>query len=124
MGRENWTMQRMKYLSTEEIESAYKLEAAFASMNEVSMNYWLGHFILEVSAISGKEDSPDSVYQLCNGLQWSFRNGDCGDINSFEDSNFTEFRGVLDGKLKQLNRTGKYLEKKKAGVITVELEEK
>ena len=44
--------------------------------------------------------------------------------NLFEDSNFTEFRGVFDGKLKQLNRTGKYVEKKKAGVITVEMEEK
>ena len=31
---------------------------------------------------------------------------------------------MLDGKLKQLNRTGKYVEKKKAGVITVEMEEK
>ena len=44
--------------------------------------------------------------------------------NLFEDSNFTEFCGVFDGKLKQLNRTGKYVEKKKAGVITVEMEEK
>ena len=117
-------MQRVKNLSTEEIESGYKLEAAFASMSVVAMNYWLGRFILEARAISGKEYSPDSVYQLCCGLQRSLRNADCGDINLFEDSNFTEFRGVLDGKLKQLNRTGKYVEKKKAGVITVEMEEK
>ena len=31
---------------------------------------------------------------------------------------------MLDGKLKQLNRTGKYVEKKRAGVITVQMEEK
>ena len=31
---------------------------------------------------------------------------------------------MLDGKLKQLNRTGKYVEKKKAEVITVKVEEK
>ena len=31
---------------------------------------------------------------------------------------------MLDGKLKQLNRTAKYVEKKKAGEITVEMEEK
>ena len=31
---------------------------------------------------------------------------------------------MLDGKLKQLNRTAKYVEKKRAGVITVEMEEK
>ena len=52
------------------------------------------------------------------------RNANHGDINLFEDSNFTEFHGVLDSKLKQLNRTGEYLEKKRAGVITVEMEEK
>ena len=61
------------------------------------------------------------IYQLCCGLQQSLRNAD---INVFEDSNFTEFCGVLDGKLKQLNRTGKYVEKKRAGVITVVMEEK
>ena len=114
----------MKNLYTEEIESRYKLKAAFASMSVVSMNYWIGRFIFEARANSGKEHSPDSVYQLCCGLQQSLRNADRGNINLFEDSNFTEFRGVLDGKLKQLNRTGKYVEKKKAGVITVEMEEK
>ena len=66
------------------------------------MNYWLDCFILEARAISGKEYSPDSVYQLCSWLQQSLRNVDRGDINLFEDSNFIEFRGVLDGKLKQL----------------------
>ena len=42
----------------------------------------------------------------------------------WKEANSTEFRGVLDGKLKQLNRTGKCVEKKKAGVITAEMEEK
>jgi len=31
---------------------------------------------------------------------------------------------VLDGKLKQLNRTGNYIEKKRADLITAEMEEK
>ena len=52
-------MQWMKNLSTEEVLSGYKLEAAFASINVVSMN---GHFILEARSISGKENNPDSVY--------------------------------------------------------------
>ena len=93
-------------------------------MSVPALNYWLGRFILEVRSMSGKEYSPDSVYQLCCGLQWSLRNANRADINIFEDSNFTQFRGVLDGKLKQLNRTGKYVEKRKAAVITVEMEEK
>ena len=96
----------------------------FISMSIVAMNYWLSCFILEARAISGREYGPDSLYQLCCGLQRSLRNANHADINIFEDSNFTEFCGVLDGKLKQLNRTGKYVEKKRAGVITVQMEEK
>ena len=79
----SWAMQQVTNLSTEEIESGYKLEAAFASMSVVSMNYWLGRFILEGKAISGKDYSPDSVYQLCCRLQRSLRNADHGDINLF-----------------------------------------
>ena len=44
-------------------------------------------------------------------------------LNIFEDAEFAEFCGVLDGQLKALNRTGKYIEKKKASVITIEMEE-
>ena len=45
----------MKNLSTKQIESGYKLEGALASKSVVFINYWLGHFILKVRAISGKE---------------------------------------------------------------------
>ena len=45
-------------------------------------------------------------------------------VNIFEDGAFAEFRGVLDGKLKQLNRTVKYVEKRKAELITAEMEDK
>ena len=84
----SWATQRMKNLCAEKIESGYKLEAALASMSVASMNYWLGHFILEARAISGKEYSPDSVYQLCCGLQQSLRTANRGGINLFEDRNF------------------------------------
>ena len=35
----SWAMQQVKNLSTKEIESGYKLKAAFASMSVVAMNY-------------------------------------------------------------------------------------
>ena len=60
-------------------------------------------------------------------LLWNitkFENADHGDINSFEDSNFIKLCGVDDCKLMKLNRAGKYVEKKKPGVITVKMEEK
>ena len=91
----SWATQQIKNLSTEEIESGYKLEAAFASISVVSINYWLGCFILEARTIFGKEYSPDSVYQLFCGLQQSLRNTGRGDINLFEDSNSSNFMVCL-----------------------------
>jgi hypothetical protein len=55
-------------------------------------------------------------------LQQALRNAD-NDVNCFEQFTFSHFRSVLDGQLKRLNATGKYIHKKKATVITVEMEE-
>ena len=41
----------------------------------------------------------------------------------FDQFQFAQFHWVLDGELKQLNSTGNYIHKKKANVITVEMEE-
>ena len=76
-----WATQRVKNLSTEDKESGFKLEVMFASMSVLAMNYWLGCFILEARTMSGKEDSPGSVYQLICGLQRSLKNADRADIN-------------------------------------------
>ena len=68
----SWATQWMKNLSTEGIERGYKLEAVFAPMSIVSMNYLPGCFILEVRTISGKEYTVVLIvyiYQLCCGLQ-------------------------------------------------------
>ena len=45
------------------------------------------------------------------------------DVNIFEQFEFAEVRAVLDAELKRLNATGNYVEKKKANVITIEMEE-
>ena len=42
----SWTIQLVKNLSIEEIESGYKLAVVIASMSITSMNNWLGHFTL------------------------------------------------------------------------------
>ena len=44
-------------------------------------------------------------------------------MNILEDAEFAEFHDVLHGKLKALNRTEKYVENKKARVITIKMEE-
>jgi len=65
---------------------------------------------------------PDSLYQLCCGLQRALRVGD-QDINFFEQFEFSQVRAVLDGELKRLNSTGNYVHKKKVDLITEEMED-
>ena len=114
----------MEKLSPEELEKGYELDTKFANMNVASMNYWLRKFILEVRSVNGKEYSPDSLYQVCCGLHRSLKDNHRSEVNIFDDAELAEFRGVLDGQLKALNRTGKYVEKKKASIITTEMEER
>ena len=54
-------------------------------------------------------------------MQRALRAADRVDVNFFESSDFAPFRDALDGKLKRLNATGKYVHKKKAEVITEEI---
>ena len=109
-------------MSQEELENNHELDTKLTSMSTEPMNYWLGKFLLEVRTVNSKEYSPDSLYQLCCGLHRNLRDNRSG-LNVFEDAEFTEFCGVLDRQLKALNRTWKYVEKKEAGVITIEMEE-
>ena len=52
------------------------------------------------------------------------KNIDQADINIFQDNGFAEFHGALDSKLKLLNTTGKYVEKKKVDLIDIKIEDK
>ena len=96
---------RQENLSQEDIDSRLELCSDFATMSVPAMNHWLGMFVLEVRTKSGKEYCPDSLYQLCCGLLRSLREANCAEVNLLEDSEFAEFRGVLDGPMKRQNAT-------------------
>ena len=66
----------------------------------------------------------DSLYQLCCGLLRSLREANRTEVNILEDPEFTEFRGVLDGQMKKQNATGRYIEKRKASVISIQMKER
>jgi hypothetical protein len=119
----DWAVYRQENLSQEEIGSGLELCSDFATMSVPAMNHWLGKFVLEVRTKSGKEYCPDSLYQLCCGLLRSLREANRAEVNLLEDPEFAAFRGVLDGQMKRQNATGKYIQKKKASVITIEMEE-
>ena len=79
--------------------------------------------MLETRKSNGEHYSPDSLHQICCGLQRAIRAAGNTDINFFDGKEFTPFRELMDGELKRPNGTGKYVYKKKADIITVEMEE-
>ena len=114
-----WANYRLKNLSQEERRCGHKLDVDVTNLAPSELCFRLQRFVLEGS---GEHYCPDSLYQLICGLQRALRNAD-QDINFFDQFQFAQFHNILDGELKRLNGTGKYIHKKKASVITLEIEE-
>ena len=115
-----WAVFRVKHIAPE--ESSFYLDPDIERMEISAVSFWLQRFVLEVRKANKEHYCPDSLYQLCCGLQRALRNTG-KDINFFDQFQFSEFRAVLDGELKKLNATGKFVHKKKANVITQEMED-
>ncbi len=117
-----WAACRLKTGLSSEEEHAHKLDGDITKMDTAAVSFWIQRFVLEARKGDGKSYSPDSLYQLCCGLQRAMRDAD-HNVNFFDDFEFAQFRSVIDGELKRLNRMGLYVNKKKANVITVEMED-
>ena len=85
-------------------------------MEVSAISFWLQRFVLKVRKANKQQYCPDSLYQICCGLQKVLRNAG-KDVNFFEQFQFAEFRAVLDGVLKQLNGSGKFIHKKKKPML-------
>ena len=85
------------------------------------MDFWLSRFVLEVRKANGDAYPPNSLYQLVCGLQRHLRNHG---VKLFENHALHGFRCTLDGEMKRLNATGKYVNKKQAQPITPEQEDR
>jgi len=86
-------------------------------MSDEAINYWLQRFVLEARKSNGEHYSPDSLHQLCCGLQRAIRAAGNTDINFSDGKLFAPFRELMNGELKRLNGTGKYVYKKKADLM-------
>lgn len=104
-------------------ESKILLCDNFVDMSRESLSFWLPKFIMEVRKETGDDYPPDSVYNICCGLERNLRLNDREDVNIFVDSDFSKFRQVLDGRMKLLRSSGKF-KKKQSDVITEEIEDK
>ena len=118
---QEWACSRIKNISPD--ETGHALDNDVVKMELADVSFWLQRFVLEVRKSNGDVYSPDSLYQLCCGIQRALREAG-HDVNIFEQFQFAQCRSVIDGELKRLNATGNYIEKKKANVITTEMEER
>ena len=94
------------------------------SDNEI--NYWLGKFVVEIRKKKpcGEQYPPNTLYQLCCGVQRYFRENGRADLNLFENPCFKTFQDSLDGEMKRLTGEGYGSIVKEAEAFTEEQEEK
>lgn len=127
----NWALQIWQQWATERLrvpmelgdDDHFPLEVDITKMTAIAINYWLQRFLVEARKGNREHYSPDSLHQICCGLQQALRAAGNADINLFDGKEFAPFRDLLDDELRSLNGTGKYIYKKRAEVITAEMEE-
>ena len=76
--------------------------------NNEELNYWLSKLDVEVRKKKdpGSVHPPNTLYQLCCGLQWHMRENDRPDLNVFTDPAFKHFQDCLDAEMKRLTGMG------------------
>lgn len=72
------------------------------------VNYWLSKFVVEVRKKKdpGTFYPPNTLYQLCCGLQRYMRDNGRPELNFFTDTSFKHFQDCLDAEMKRLTAMG------------------
>ena len=80
-------------------ETVHALDNVVVKMElPADVSFWLQGSVLEVRKSNGDVYSPDSLYQLCCGIQRALREAG-HDVNIFEQFQFAQCRSVIDGAL-------------------------
>ena len=72
------------------------------------LNYWLSKFVVEVRKKKdpGTFYPPNTLYQLCCGIQRYMRDNGRPELNFFTDTSFKHFQDCLDAEMKRLTAMG------------------
>ena len=92
-------------------------------LNKSQLQHWMSRFVMELRKKDGSVFPPNSLHHICCGLMRYLRSSGKPELDIFKDSEFAEFRTVLDSQMKRLQAAGIGANKKKAEPITVEEEE-
>ena len=68
----DWAEYRQRIAKEDEEESSFP-SALINQMTKTELNYWLSHFVVEVRRKDGELYPPNTLYQICCGLQRTTR---------------------------------------------------
>ena len=120
-----WAAERNSKVKTS-VSTEKTVNANILANTDDEINKWMAKFVVEIRK---KEEPrmcnpPNSLYQLCCGLQRFIRNNGRPALNLFEDARFNHFQDSLDSGMKRLTGLGVGGSVKVAAAFTVEQEEK
>ena len=116
----DWAISRNKNL----LPGEQPFITLFSDLTLTEMNFWLSRFVLEIRKKNSEPYPPNTLYQVVSGLQRFLREHGRADIKIFENPALHGFKATIDGEMKRLNKTGKYVNKKQAQPIAVEQEDR
>ena len=121
----DWTAEQNSKVKTS-VSTEKTLIANILPNTDDDVNKWMAKFVVEIRKKEelGKCYPPNSLYQLCCGLQRFIRNNGRPALNLFQDARFKHFQDSLDSEMKWLTGLGAGASVKEAASFTVEQEEK
>ena len=117
----DWTEYR-RMAAEEDADESELPSALINQLTKTELNYWLSHFVLEVRRRNGDCYPPNTLYQICCGLQRAIRETSPG-WNLFTDPEFCDFRNSLDAQMKDAKARGLGNKRRQAEPITAEEED-
>ena len=74
--------------------------------SDYELCFWLRKFVYEVRKRGGDEYPPNSIYQVCVGIQRHLRDNHRPELEIFKHANFKLFQDAIDSKMKSRKGVG------------------
>ena len=106
---EEWAVERnVKVRKNSSKEKYYEVNPDIKKVANEQLDYWLGKFVLEIGKKKkpGGVYLPNTLYQMCCGLQRFLRDNGRPGLDVFEDPKFKHFQDCLDAEMKRLTNIG------------------
>ena len=118
-----WVKERNNKVKPKEVQALHLIpEKAFEDFTVEEINYAMPRFIAEVRKQGSSLYPPNSLWQLVVGLQIYLRMKG-RPVRFLNDDNFAQVKYSLDYHMKERCEKGLGVDKKRANIITYEMEE-